>query len=65
MPISSSINRRTVLAAGAAALAAPFVVRPARAEGNLRLLTWEGYAEDAWVKPFEEKTGAMSSPPKR
>lgn len=55
------INRRTVLAGGAAALAAPYVIRPARAEGTLRLLTWEGYAEDAWVKPFEEKTGAKAS----
>lgn len=29
----------------------------ALAAGELRLLTWEGYAEDAWVKDFEEANG--------
>ncbi|MBL8583668.1 MAG: extracellular solute-binding protein [Rhizobiaceae bacterium] len=58
MSVSRAINRRTVLAGGAVALAAPYLARPARADAALRLLTWEGYAEDAWVKPFEEKTGA-------
>ncbi len=24
---------------------------------ELNLLTWEGYADDSWIKPFEEKTG--------
>lgn len=28
---------------------------------ELRLLTWEGYAEDAWIKPFEEKFGVTVS----
>jgi spermidine/putrescine-binding protein len=27
------------------------------AAGELRLLTWEGYAEDAWVKDFEAANG--------
>ena len=31
--------------------------RPAAAAGELRLLTWEGYAEDAWVKDFEQANG--------
>lgn len=45
-----------------AALAAPAIIRPARAAaGNLRLLTWEGYADDQWVKAFEAKTGATVS----
>lgn len=25
---------------------------------ELQVLTWEGYADDSWVKPFEEATGA-------
>jgi putative spermidine/putrescine transport system substrate-binding protein len=28
-----------------------------RAEGALRLLTRQGYAEDSWVRPFERSTG--------
>lgn len=31
--------------------------KPAAAAGELRLLTWEGYAEDAWVKDFEQANG--------
>ncbi|MGH6879828.1 MAG: ABC transporter substrate-binding protein [Hypericibacter sp.] len=53
------INRRAFikhslalpLIAGAASMAAP--LRKASAATELRLLTWEGYAEDAWVKDFE------------
>jgi putative spermidine/putrescine transport system substrate-binding protein len=26
-------------------------------EGALNLIAWEGYTEDQWVKPFEQKTG--------
>ena len=56
------LKRRQVVAAGTAALAMPFVARKARAAGgDLRILTWEGYADPAWVKPFEEKTGAKTS----
>lgn len=61
MPKSTTLTRRSVLAGGAVALAAPFVVRPARSAGTIRILSWEGYAEDAWVKPFEEKTGAKAN----
>lgn len=28
-----------------------------KGEGALNIVTWEGYAEDAWVKPFEEASG--------
>lgn len=53
---------RRSLAAAAAAVLAAASVQPASAGGQeLRLLTWEGYAEDAWVKPFEEKYGATVS----
>lgn len=41
---------------GAAALLAAALGASAEA-AELRLLTWEGYAEDAWVKPFEEEHG--------
>jgi putative spermidine/putrescine transport system substrate-binding protein len=28
-------------------------------EGALNLIAWEGYAEPAWVKPFEKQTGCV------
>jgi putative spermidine/putrescine transport system substrate-binding protein len=28
-------------------------------EGSLNLIAWEGYTEDQWVKPFEQKTGCQ------
>jgi putative spermidine/putrescine transport system substrate-binding protein/spermidine/putrescine transport system substrate-binding protein len=57
-----SLTRRHVLAAGLGLAAAPGLVRPVRAQDRtLRILTWEGYAEPEWVKPFEEKTGAKTS----
>lgn len=58
---TSGLTRRQALAFGAAALATPFVVRGARAAGDFRILTWEGYAEPEWVKPFEEKHGVKTS----
>ena len=51
------VSRRGVLAGGAAALALPVPTGRARAAGTLRILTWEGYAEPEWVKPFEAKHG--------
>ncbi len=33
-----------------------------KAEGRLNLLTWQGYAEPEWVKPFEEQTGCQVHP---
>lgn len=31
-------------------------------EGDLNLITWEGYTEDAWVKPFTDQTGCHVHP---
>jgi putative spermidine/putrescine transport system substrate-binding protein len=28
-----------------------------KGEGALNIVAWEGYAEDAWIKPFEKDTG--------
>ncbi|MES1197268.1 MAG: spermidine/putrescine ABC transporter substrate-binding protein, partial [Pseudomonadota bacterium] len=28
-------------------------------EGALNIVAWEGYAEDQWVKPFQEQTGCI------
>lgn len=54
------LTASTMAAAGI--LAAPALIRPARAAGKeLRILTWEGYADDQWVKAFEAKTGASVS----
>lgn len=36
-------------------------VAPAFAEGQLNILTWEGYADDSFIKPFEEATGCKVS----
>lgn len=53
------IDRRNFLIGSAAAgalIAAPTVLRAASKE--LRILTWEGYAEPEWVDPFKQATGA-------
>lgn len=58
---TSAWGRRAMLAGSAAALAMPILARPARAAASeLRILTWEGYAEPQWVKPFEEKNGVTA-----
>ena len=31
----------------------------ARAEGELELVVWPGYADDSWTAPFERQTGCM------
>lgn len=55
----TKINRRTALAgiaaAGASTVFAPYVKAQAK---EVRMFTWEGYADAAWVKEFEDKTGA-------
>lgn len=28
-------------------------------EGQLNLIAWEGYADDSWVKPFQDQTGCQ------
>jgi putative spermidine/putrescine transport system substrate-binding protein len=45
-----------LLAALVAPAAAGTAARPSGGEGKLDLLTWEGYAQKAWVVPFERST---------
>jgi putative spermidine/putrescine transport system substrate-binding protein/spermidine/putrescine transport system substrate-binding protein len=64
MSVATKLNRRQFAAGAAAAatglaLGAPVLVRAQDRE--LRILTWEGYAEPEWVAPFEEATGATVS----
>jgi putative spermidine/putrescine transport system substrate-binding protein len=42
---------------GAAAVSALLAVAPAQAK-ELRIMAWQGYADDDWVQEFEEKSGA-------
>ncbi len=55
-----TIDRRRFLVSSAAlagaAVAAPAVLRAQTRE--LRILTWEGYAEPEWLEPFKQSTGA-------
>ena len=30
-----------------------------KGEGSLNLISWAGYVEPAWSKPFEKKTGCV------
>lgn len=56
------MKRRQFVGLAAGALAAPaFIGRGNAAGGELRILTWEGYADDQWVKAFEAKSGAKVS----
>src|SRR5207237_6904750 len=43
--------------AGSGGKGLPTKVGPA--EGQLNLIAWQGYTEDQWVKPFEQKTGCQ------
>lgn len=45
----------TFLASGARAADLPASI--GKGEGDLNVVAWEGYADDAWVKPFEATTG--------
>ncbi|CAN7761760.1 extracellular solute-binding protein [Rhizobium leguminosarum bv. viciae] len=57
-----SMKRREFIALAAGTLAAPvFIKNASAASKELRLLTWEGYADEQWVKAFEEKTGSTVS----
>jgi putative spermidine/putrescine transport system substrate-binding protein/spermidine/putrescine transport system substrate-binding protein len=62
MTKSHKITRRQFgIGAAAAAGALTMAPRLARAAKELRILTWEGYADDTWLKPFETATGAKCS----
>ncbi|MEP7174662.1 MAG: hypothetical protein ABI705_14315, partial [Aestuariivirga sp.] len=56
----TKLNRRDLLVGSAitvaATLGAPAIVRAADRE--LRMLTWEGYAEPEWLDGFKQTTGA-------
>jgi putative spermidine/putrescine transport system substrate-binding protein/spermidine/putrescine transport system substrate-binding protein len=54
--MTAKITRRAVLTGTAALLAAPAIVRAQARE--LRILTWEGYAEPEWLDKFKSDTGA-------
>ncbi|MFN8592568.1 MAG: extracellular solute-binding protein [Thermomicrobiales bacterium] len=58
MSAAMMLNRRQLVAGAAAgvALGAPTLIRAQSKE--LRVLTWEGYAEPEWLDPFQEATGA-------
>lgn len=51
----------TVMAAMMVPLAAHAadIKKIGKGEGQLAIVAWEGYAEDQWVKPFEQQTGCM------
>jgi putative spermidine/putrescine transport system substrate-binding protein len=55
-----SPTRRTLLAA-AAALGLLGGIGTASAAEELRILAWQGYADDDWVAEFEKETGAKVS----
>ncbi|KIT17111.1 ABC transporter substrate-binding protein [Jannaschia aquimarina] len=53
---------KTRLAGGVASAALALgAAAPAMAEGELNLLTWEGYADPSFIAPFEEATGCTVS----
>ena len=47
--------------AAAIALAAGLTAASAFAAGEVNILTWEGYADDSFIKPFEEASGCKVS----
>ncbi len=60
MSTLANLSRRNLLtgtvALAAASIAAPGIIRAAGRE--LRILTWEGYAEPEWLEKFKSDTGA-------
>jgi putative spermidine/putrescine transport system substrate-binding protein len=57
--MTMKINRRTALGL---ALAAPAILRSTRAFAakELRVMAWQGYADDDWVKEFQDQSGATA-----
>ena len=58
---TSSMKRKLVSAVVAATVLAGGASTSAIAAGEVNLLTWEGYADESVVKPFEEATGCKVS----
>jgi len=58
--MTMKVSRRTALGL---ALAAPAILRSSRAFAakELRVMAWQGYADDDWVKEFQEQTGAKAN----
>ncbi len=59
MTVTGSCSRRRLvggIAAASLTLAAPRLV--GAQDKELRILTWEGYAEPEWLDPFKQATGA-------
>ena len=50
-------TNRLLSVLGVAAVSALLAASPAQAK-ELRIMSWQGYADDDWVQEFEEKTGA-------
>lgn len=61
--LAAGVSLGTAIAFSAAALAAPAAANYpktiGKGEGALNIVAWEGYAEDAWIKPFEKETGCI------
>lgn len=57
--MTAKMNRRSLLAMG---VAAPALLRStwARAASTLRVMAWQGYADEDWVKEFEATSGAKA-----
>lgn len=51
-----NLNRRAMITMG---VAAPALLRTSwvRAASEIRVMAWQGYADDDWVKEFQEQTG--------
>lgn len=61
--VTSALSRRQLggLGLGAAATLSMPYIRRARAADELRIFTWEGYADDQWVEEFASLTGVTPS----
>ena len=62
MPGAPGRSRARAMALScAAAVSAAIGAAPAHAEGELNILTWEGYADPSFIEPFEAATGCTVS----
>ena len=56
-----NIKKKLLVGAVASAVVFTGLSSSASAAGQVNLLTWEGYADESVVKPFEEATGCKVS----